>query len=321
MKGNSVLNGFDSTSDIAPDFIIAGAMKSGTTTLHSMLAEHPSVFMANNELFFYDMDDLAQHPDFFQYRDNKWQYADIAHQQQHYFTWYQEQFSAAKPEQIKGEDSTTYMVSELAIKRLAALASKPKLILVLRHPTERIYSHYWHMVRAGRAIYSFEDTLRFQPSLLIQRSDYTSQLRCIYRYFNQDDVHVVLFDDLVKSPQETLKGVAKFLSIDANKFPADSFAKHSNKGQVPMFLRLHLLKCRLFREMSARSYNHHFNLEKKQTKPLLERIYGKLNPMLDKKPPKIRVETQVMLDNYFLKTQADLDELVGSPVLSRWFGI
>ena len=48
----------------APDFVIAGAMKCGTTTLHQMLAQHPDVFMADDELFYFDMDDIAQHPDF-----------------------------------------------------------------------------------------------------------------------------------------------------------------------------------------------------------------------------------------------------------------
>jgi len=168
------------TSNVVPDFVIAGAMKSGTTTLHAMLAEHPDVFMADNELFFYDMDDLAQHPDFFEFKNNQWHYPCFEDDPEGFLAWYKEQFKTCEAHQLKGEDSTTYLVSELALKRLKAANPNVKLIIMLRHPTKRVYSHYWHMVRAGRAIYTFEDTLRFQPGLLLQRSDYANQLASVY---------------------------------------------------------------------------------------------------------------------------------------------
>ena len=47
-----------------PDFIIAGAMKSGTTTLHNILNEHPDVFIPDSEIHFFDMDDVIEHPEF-----------------------------------------------------------------------------------------------------------------------------------------------------------------------------------------------------------------------------------------------------------------
>ena len=59
-----------------PDFIIAGATKSATTTLHTILNKHPDVFIPNGELHFFDMDDIFEHPDFneFDKFENKWYY-------------------------------------------------------------------------------------------------------------------------------------------------------------------------------------------------------------------------------------------------------
>ena len=47
-----------------PDFIIGGAMKSGTTSLHAILDAHPDIAIQRDELGFFDMDSIVQHPDF-----------------------------------------------------------------------------------------------------------------------------------------------------------------------------------------------------------------------------------------------------------------
>ena len=41
-----------------PDFIIGGAMKSGTTSLHAILNSHPDISIAHNELGFFDIDSV-----------------------------------------------------------------------------------------------------------------------------------------------------------------------------------------------------------------------------------------------------------------------
>ncbi|MBQ4849230.1 sulfotransferase [Pseudoalteromonas sp. MMG012] len=304
----------------APDFVIAGAMKCGTTTLHQMLAQHPGIFMANDELFYFDMDDIAQHPDFLFKEHERLLTHDQARDPKHYQSWYESRFKEASEGQLRGEDSTTYMCSELAVARLAKLKPEMKLVIMLRQPSKRVYSHYWHMVRAGRAIYSFEDTLRFQPSLLLQRSDYCNQLKIIYRYFAHEQVKVILFEDLVKNADSVIRDVCVFLGVSEDKLPSDVSTIHANKGQVPMFFRLHLLKCRLFREGSSKAYQTHFTDAKiKNSRPWYEKIYRKLNPMINKKAPQIRPDHKELLDSYFSKTMIDINELTGQRVFETWF--
>ena len=52
-----------------PNTFIVGAPKCGTTSLHAMLALHPDVFLPEYEIFFFDVDDVMTHPDFFVHRD------------------------------------------------------------------------------------------------------------------------------------------------------------------------------------------------------------------------------------------------------------
>lgn len=44
-----------------PDFIICGAMKCGTSTVHSLLNQHPYVYIPDPEINFFDIDDIFQH--------------------------------------------------------------------------------------------------------------------------------------------------------------------------------------------------------------------------------------------------------------------
>src|SRR5690606_38752775 len=80
--------------DALPDFIIGGAMKSGTTTLHAILNKHPSIAMAHDELGFFDMDSILQHPDFnfFDTNKNQWITQSMVSHPDLLWNWYGSQF-------------------------------------------------------------------------------------------------------------------------------------------------------------------------------------------------------------------------------------
>lgn len=128
-----------------PDFIIAGAMKAGTTSLHHILKHHKHVFLPEDEIFFFDLDDIQQHPDFFMDARGKWIFHDYERHYQDYLEWYSSFFESADDGQVIGDDSTTYMASRKAPQRIARLLPDVKLIFMLRDPVVRAYSHYWHL--------------------------------------------------------------------------------------------------------------------------------------------------------------------------------
>ena len=109
-----------------PDFIVIGAMKSATTTLHDQLAQQPGVFMSE-----------PKEPNFF---SNDEQYA-------RGMAWYHGLFKDAAPDDLCGESSTHYTKLPTyphTVERLKEAVPDAKLIYVMRHPIDRLISQYIH---------------------------------------------------------------------------------------------------------------------------------------------------------------------------------
>jgi len=312
-----------------PDFIICGAMKSGTTSLHQMLNLHPNVFIPNKEVHFFDADNIMQHPDFNQFtklNQGTWHYPNVMEQPEKYWQWYKEQFHLATKGQLIGEDSTTYLASDIALQRIAKQTKKIKIVVMLRQPTARTYSHYWHMVKAGKALYSFEDTLRYLPHSLLDRSAYLKQLKSLYTHFPKEQVKVILFEDFIANKLATLNELCNFLNIDINGLPKQAFNLHANAARVPKFLMADLIKNRLFRGGANQASENHFQIDE-QSKTLyrftvskaFNKIYRLLNPLINRKAPPISAASQAFLDRYFYQELQGIDELIGQEIMSKWF--
>ena len=309
-----------------PDFVIIGAMKSGTTSLHAMLNLHPDIYIPDNELLFFDLDNIHQHPDFTKFSKKQWRAHRLEDNVDGYWQWYSDKFSDATTNQIRGEDSTTYLYSEDALRRLSLQHKSAKLIVMLRHPTARTYSHYWHMVKAGRALYRFEDMLMYCPHLLIERSAYRKHLATVYRYFDKSQVQVLLFEDFIDDPKRELENVCQFLGVDFAKLPNDASKVHVNKAKLPKFVGLELLKSRLFRASMHNAYDEHFGNSlassvqgRSLISKLLYKTYRKVNPLIIKKAPPINISTKQHLDRYFQRELSGLEQLIGQDALKKWF--
>ena len=191
------------TSEL-PDFLIIGAMRSGTTSLFAALSVHPDIFLApGKELRFFDL---------------------------HYergMDWYRDQFRGSEGSVAVGEASQTYMYDPLACGRMGAHLPDARLIAILRDPVDRAYSHYWLNRSRGREPLSFEDALEAEserlqgPSMTdrffysyADRGRYLVQLDRVGSVYDRSNLHVMLFDDLRDHPGETLSGVCRFLGAD-----------------------------------------------------------------------------------------------------------
>ena len=175
-----------------PHFILVGAPKCGTTSVHAMLSEHPDVYIPEYEIFFFDVDDVITHPDFFVRRKGM-SFHDYECDFEAYLAWYRSLFSGAEPGQLIGEDSTTYLYSPDVPRRIADLLPDVRLVALLRDPVERAYSQYWHNVRAGRHAVSFERTLRTNPAALLPQGFYAEQLQRYQGFLDAGQMLVVFF--------------------------------------------------------------------------------------------------------------------------------
>ena len=181
-----IVMGSDGQPGRLPDFLVVGTMKGGTTTLWEYLARHPDVFVpAKKEL------------DYFLSEDG-WN--------GHTLEWYRSQFAAADPSQVVGEVSPNY-AKHPAIPgvpaRIHRLLPDARLVYILRHPVDRMCSHWIHFLDSGA------ETRRLEPSLLDQDryldvSRYAAQLDQFLAYFARDRILVLLSEALRSDREATL---------------------------------------------------------------------------------------------------------------------
>ncbi len=197
-----------------PDFIIIGAMKSGTTTLHRYLSSHPDIFMT-----------IPKEPGFFSRNEvfNKGT------------EWYLSLFQNAHDNQFTGEASTCYSrwpAFEAVPERLSSFNNKVKLIYILRHPVERAYSHYGHLTFADKKNYSsFEEALK-QESEIISASKYMLQINKFLEHFPKEQLMLVDFEELMNSPNNILVQIQKFIGCNVINLSLDNVITANKAGET-----------------------------------------------------------------------------------------
>lgn len=194
----------------APDFLVVGAARAGTTTLYQWLLEHPQVYVKP---------DKRPEPSFFL------KSAEYAKGFEHYA----QLFAAAAPDQVAGEASTSYLYHPVCAPRIAADLPGVKIVALLRHPADRAWSSYWHTRRHGMESLSFEAAIEqesereahpadpldeLRPHAYTGRSRYAEQIARLQALFPRADLYFGLFDDLVDDPLRVARGVFDFLGVD-----------------------------------------------------------------------------------------------------------
>jgi len=148
-----------------PTFLIIGAQKGGTTSLFAYLARHPAIVVPFvKEVHFFDHD---------YHRGESW-----------YRSAYPRPPSRAGS--LAGEATPYYLYHPCVPERVHALNPAMKLIVLLRDPVERAYSHYTHAIRRGRERRSFEDALQGEPERMAVEED---RLRMDSRYRSYTHQH------------------------------------------------------------------------------------------------------------------------------------
>lgn len=189
-----------------PDFLIVGAMRAGTTSLTRYLATHPQIFMsAMKEVHFFDR------------------------QFDRGLQWYTEHFAPARPGHLAGESTPMYSYAPDAVKRMAETVPDARLIMLLRNPVDRAYSHYCHNIQRRRDDLDFLEAVLEEPLRLalpdghrfayIDRSRYASHLDRLLTEYPPSALHVELFEDLVRTPQRVFVRICEFLGVDATCAP------------------------------------------------------------------------------------------------------
>ena len=190
-----------------PDFFIVGAAKSGTTSLVEYLNQHKNIFIPN-----------IKEPNFFG--------KDLVVNSKSSMDEYLSLFYDAKDDAIIGEASTHYLCSRTAAKEIFEFNPLAKIIIILRNPVERSYSHfYYRTMYSGEErsfIKAFESSLKLMndknssPDIepFAQMSFYATSIKRYINEFGSKSVKILLFDDLIINAEKVCMEVFEFLNVE-----------------------------------------------------------------------------------------------------------
>jgi hypothetical protein len=198
-----------STPGRLPDFLVIGAMRSGTSSLARYLRAHPSICLATQkEVHFFDRNfDQG-------------------------IEWYRRHFPCSHAGHLTGEATQTYLFDKEALDQMASVVPDARIIVILRHPIDRAYSHYWLNRSRGREPLEFAAAIEAEPHRVengglnerfwysyLGRGRYTRQLVAVAERYPRDRVSVHLFDELRDSPEATYGSICDFLGVDNGFHP------------------------------------------------------------------------------------------------------
>jgi hypothetical protein len=246
-----------------PDFLIIGAQKCGTTSLFNYLKQHPDVFPPKiKEVGYFD-----------RYYN-------------HGLNWYRSNFpfifTKVKNRMLRKnfmtfEASTGYILNPNSLKRIKNTIPKAKLILMIRNPVDRAYSHYRHSVRMNKEDLPFHKAIKAEKKRIghswekyntgidfydlkiafysyLRTGIYADQIENLFRLFPRNQIHIIKSEDFFRKPSEPFNEVLKFLGLKHYKIA--HFKKYNVGESYPLDKIMRNQLVDYFRPHNQRLYDH-----------------------------------------------------------------
>ena len=241
-----------------PNFFIVGAPKAGTTSLYHYLDQHPDIYMSPMKEpchFSYEVRPenfaVSVRARAIQLEKDVREYLDGP--MDHKFSggmvaeWpdYLRLFAAATTQRAVGEASVNYLMSRSAPGAIASRIPRARIIMVLRSPVERAFSHYLHFVSDGLVTESFRDYVRsslrhsgeglgiHEPFL--EMGFYAEQLERYLEHFPREQIGIWFYEEMKARLQEFMREVLEFLEVDSNFTPDTS--RRYNQPHIARLLK------------------------------------------------------------------------------------
>lgn len=218
-----------------PNFVLAGAAKSGTSFLASALAEHSAVFVpSHKECSFFAFQNC--HPRFTGPQDERMNRRIITALPE-----YEKLFDRATCKHVTvGEASVYYLARPKSFRRMRTLlGANCKILLVLRNPADRAFSGYGHYIRDGRETLSFADAIHHEEERLAagwqdswgytRMSRYAPGVQAAFDAFGPSCVRIWTYEELRDDPARLVAEAFEFIGVDPS-FTARTDARVNASG-------------------------------------------------------------------------------------------
>jgi len=191
-----------------PNFFIVGAGKAGTTSLHRYLKINPDIFMSvpKEPNYFNSATIITKNPKSLGFIRDKNEYLSL--------------FEKGKDKKILGESTATYLFDPQAPKLIHEIVPNAKILITLRDPVERLFSEYLMKKNKNMIKNSFHDELDItmnkhkRSRLGLKHGLYFHNVKRYLEVFGKKQVKIIIFEEFVKTPKETVEEIFKFLEVD-----------------------------------------------------------------------------------------------------------
>lgn len=212
-----------------PDFLIAGVQKGGTSSLFAYLAQHPGVLPPiRKEIKYFDI---------FYFLGESW-----------YRAHFPLQNRLRQHGKITGEGTPNYLFHPTALQRAARSFPQARIILLLRNPVDRAFSHYHNQKRVGHDLLSFEEAVAAEESRLTGESEkisadsrysqgnyinfsylasgrYIEQIPRVFSWFPAKNILILKSEDFYQNTSQVFLQTLEFLDLPAWEPPAYAVVK------------------------------------------------------------------------------------------------
>ena len=216
-----------------PHFLVIGAQKGGTTSLHHLLSRHSGIFLPSVKEVHY----FSQH----------------FHQS---LQWYSSHYQQAKPGQLRGDITPFYIFHLAAPARIRSVLPGVRLVALLRDPVERTLSQYFHARRLGfehlelsaaldaedQRIHGAEDIVikpngfhySYQKHTYLSRSRYDEQIKRYLMHFPKRQLLVMRSEDLFSRIDLCWEPLLRFIGAEAYPMPDQLPRSNCGRGEAAM---------------------------------------------------------------------------------------
>jgi hypothetical protein len=273
-----------------PTFIIVGAAKCATSWIIENLYEHPDVFANRREIGYFDAN----------YDKG--------------LEWYASHFSEATHESAVGEKCPGYFVKPSVPGRIYEFSPDIDLLFVFRDPVQRAYSHYCMHLRSGRVTPNISDELK-KESRLVTDGLYMSHLNRFRKWFPDDQLHCLLFDDLKDDSSAFLSSIFDIIGVDTSFHPSLVEEKYHAKRPRPRSQKLLNTLTHIAGKAAEYSYTTQQIIRRIRRSPLVDWFHR-----LNRGPayPELPGETKKHLAEYYEDEVKRLSAYLEKPLTERW---
>lgn len=195
---------------VLPDGVIIGAQKAGSSALYWHLLKHPEIAGVVTRPGPWAVHAKEVH--FFDYEENFLKGE----------RWYRAQFPRKGSNKFVIEATPDYIYGTAVQARMHQTLPHARLVLSLRDPVERAYSHYRHLAKRGRVTAPFEQVLKDAMTSkddqrgaesMIARGRYAEQIEELFTRYPREQVHVVDFREIERNPAAVTSGITRHFGL------------------------------------------------------------------------------------------------------------